>query len=168
MPLSHPGQVYPQYKSTTGYSVATPSWRHLVPFRFNSFALLIAMVGFPAVPWGWWVGGGSFISGLSSVCMCIDLGKVSYKTSKICVVASVLVNYVWLFCNSMDCCLPGSSVHGISKARMLKWVAISSSKGSSQPTDWTHISCTGRQILYYWATWEVLKGKLDILKFGVE
>ena len=36
--------------------------------------------------------------------------------------------------------------------------AISSSKGSSQPRDWTHISCTGRQILSRWATWEVPRG----------
>ena len=33
----------------------------------------------------------------------------------------------------MDCSLPGSSVHGISQARILEWVAISFSKGSSQP-----------------------------------
>ena len=34
----------------------------------------------------------------------------------------------------MDCSLPGSSVHGISQARILEWVAISFSRGSSQPT----------------------------------
>ena len=44
-------------------------------------------------------------------------------------------------CNSMDCHLPGSSVHGILQARMLEWVAISSSRGSSQPRDQTHVSC---------------------------
>ena len=44
-------------------------------------------------------------------------------------------------CNPMDCSPPGSSVHGISQASILEWVAISSSKGSSQPSDWTHISC---------------------------
>ena len=38
----------------------------------------------------------------------------------------------------MDCSLPGSSVHGISQGRILEWVAISSSRGSSQPWDWTH------------------------------
>ena len=49
----------------------------------------------------------------------------------------------------MDCSPPGSSVHGISQAKILEWVAISSSRGSSQPRDWTHVSCTGRQILYW-------------------
>ena len=44
-------------------------------------------------------------------------------------------------CNPMDYSLPGSSVHGILQARMLEWVAISLSRGSSWPGDWTHISC---------------------------
>ena len=41
-----------------------------------------------------------------------------------------------------DCGLPGSSVHGMSQARILKWVAISISRGSSQPRDWTEESPT--------------------------
>ena len=41
----------------------------------------------------------------------------------------------------MVCSLPGSSVHGISQARILKWVAISFSRGSSQPRDQTCASC---------------------------
>ena len=36
-------------------------------------------------------------------------------------------------CDPMDCSPPGSSVHGISLARILEWVAISYSRGSSQP-----------------------------------
>ena len=44
---------------------------------------------------------------------------------------------VWLFCNPMDYSPSGSSVHGISQARILEWVAISFSKGSSQPRDQT-------------------------------
>ena len=52
----------------------------------------------------------------------------------------------------MDCSPPDSSVHGISQARILDWVAISYSRGSSQPRDWTHVSCIGRWILYHWAT----------------
>ena len=48
---------------------------------------------------------------------------------------------------------PGSSVHGIFQTRILEQVALSSSTGSSQPRDWTHICC-GRQVLYCWASWE--------------
>ena len=48
---------------------------------------------------------------------------------------------VWL-CNAMDSSLPGSSVCGILQTRILEWVAISSSRGSSRPRDWTRVSCT--------------------------
>ena len=52
------------------------------------------------------------------------------------------------FCNPMDYSTPGSSVHGISQARILEWVDISFSRGSSRPRDRTLVSCTARQILY--------------------
>ena len=60
----------------------------------------------------------------------------------------------------MDCSSPGSSVHEISQARILGWVAISFSRGSSrprgssQPRKRTCISCIGRWLLYHWATWD--------------
>ena len=60
-------------------------------------------------------------------------------------------------CDSMDCSPTSSSVHGTFQARILEWVAMPSSRGSSQPRDWTHISCVsciGRWILYLCATWE--------------
>ena len=44
-------------------------------------------------------------------------------------------------CNPMDYGLPGSSIHGVSQAGILEWVAISFSRGSSQPTDRICISC---------------------------
>ena len=46
-----------------------------------------------------------------------------------------------ILCNSMDCSLPCSSVPGIFQARVLEWVAISFSRGSSQPRDQTQVSC---------------------------
>ena len=50
---------------------------------------------------------------------------------------SVMSDSLW----PMDCSLPGSSVHGIFQARILEWVAISFSRGSSQPRDRTWVSC---------------------------
>ena len=50
-------------------------------------------------------------------------------------------------CDLMHCS-PPASVHGISQARIVKWIAISSSRGSYRPRDQTSISCIGRQILY--------------------
>ena len=55
-------------------------------------------------------------------------------------------------CNPMDYSPPGSSIHGIFQARILEWVATSSSRGSSRPRDQTCI-CIGRQILCHSATW---------------
>ena len=52
------------------------------------------------------------------------------------------LSHVRLFCDSMDCSPPGSSVHGIFQARILEWVAIPFSRGSSLPRYQTHISCT--------------------------
>ena len=57
-------------------------------------------------------------------------------------------------CNPVDCSPPGSSVHGILQARILEWVAMPSSRGSSPPRDGTHISCISRWNLYHWATRE--------------
>ena len=63
-------------------------------------------------------------------------------------------SHVWLFCNPVDCGPPGSSVHGISQARILEWVAISFTRGSSWPRGRTLVSCTVGFILYCWATRE--------------
>ena len=62
-------------------------------------------------------------------------------------------------CDPMYYSLPGSSVHGILQARILEWVAMPSSTGSSSPRDPICVSCIshiGRQILYHWATREIL------------
>ena len=56
------------------------------------------------------------------------------------------------FCDSMDCSSPGSSVHGIVQARILEWVAISSSRGSSRPRDQTQVSCIAGGFFTIWAT----------------
>ena len=50
---------------------------------------------------------------------------------------------------------PGSSVLGISQARIPQWVAsIPFSRGSSWTRDWTCISCIGRWIFCHWVTWK--------------
>ena len=67
-------------------------------------------------------------------------------------------------CDPMDHSPPGSSVQGIFQARIFKWVAMFSSRGSSQPRDQTlisYISCIGKQVFFFFffflitsATWE--------------
>ena len=55
-------------------------------------------------------------------------------------------------CDPMDDSPPGSSVYGISQARILEWVAIPFSRGSSLPRDWTQVSCFAGRIFTIWAT----------------
>ena len=57
-------------------------------------------------------------------------------------------------CYPVDCSLPGSSIHGILQARILEWVAISFSRGSSQPRDQTQVSCIAGRCFNLWATRE--------------
>ena len=53
-----------------------------------------------------------------------------------------------------DCCLPGSSVHGILQARTLDWVAIPVSRGSSQTREWTRVSHNAGRLFTIWTTRE--------------
>ena len=55
-------------------------------------------------------------------------------------------------CDPMDCSLPGTSVHGIFQARILGWVAISFSRGSSRPRDQTWVSRIVGRRFTVWAT----------------
>ena len=57
-------------------------------------------------------------------------------------------------CGPKGCSLPGSSVHGILQTRILEWVAIPFSKGSSQPRDQTQVSCIADRFFTVWATRE--------------
>ena len=67
-------------------------------------------------------------------------------------------------CDPMDCSLPGSSIHGIFQARVLEWVAISFSRGSSQPRDRTWVSHIVGRCFAIWATTrEVMGGTLILI-----
>ena len=57
-------------------------------------------------------------------------------------------------CDPVDYSLPGSSIHGILQARILEWVAISFSRGSSRPRDWTEVSRIAGRCFTLWATRE--------------
>ena len=67
---------------------------------------------------------------------------------------SVMSDFLWHHGLS----LPGSSVHGILQVRMLEWVAMSSSRGSSRPRDGTQVSCIAGGFFTVWATREAQSG----------
>ena len=56
----------------------------------------------------------------------------------------------------MDCSPPRSSVHGIFQVKILEWLAISSSRWSTQLRDQIRFSCISLWILYHWAPWQAL------------
>ena len=85
------------------------------------------------------------------VCVCVYLWYIFVKLHKPSDSQSCLT-----FCDTMDCGPPGSSVQGILQARILEWVAISFSRGSSQPRDWTWISCIASRFFIIWDTREAL------------
>ena len=55
-------------------------------------------------------------------------------------------------CNPVDCTVSGASVHGILQARILEWVAVPFSRGSSQPRDGTQVSCIAGGFFTLWTT----------------
>ena len=60
-------------------------------------------------------------------------------------------------CDPMGGNLPGSMVHGIFQARIVEWATISFSRGSSQPRDWTQVSCIADRRFTVWAV-DCLRG----------
>ena len=80
---------------------------------------------------------------------CLYFLKINFKSSKSqafvdCVHVCMLsrFGYVSTLCDPMDSSPPGSCVSGILQAKMLEWVAMPSSSGSSRPRDETNISCS--------------------------
>ena len=78
-------------------------------------------------------------------------------------------------CDLTDCTPPGFSVHGILQARVLEWIAIPFSRGTSQPRDWTLVSCLTGRFFTIWATGKslilgksllsVISNNIAVLKF---
>ena len=90
-------------------------------------------------PWGYWLN--------------VKVGSRSFPSDGSCYLVARLCPTL---CHPMDCSPPGSSVHGIFQVRILEWVAISFSRGSSWPRYWSWVSFIGRWILYCRDTWESL------------
>ena len=90
---------------------------------------------------------------LPSWCLWFSIKKATVTSNclRVCACAGPAL---W---NPMDYRPPGSFVHGILQARIMGLVAISYARGSSESRNWTrvsYLSCTSRQIVNHWATWE--------------
>ena len=72
---------------------------------------------------------------------------LSFLKIPVCLVIQLCLT----LCETMDFSLPGSFVHGILQARLLEWVAVPFSIGSSWPRDWTQVSCFWRRFFTVWS-----------------
>ena len=72
---------------------------------------------------------------------CSQLIQSKIVVSEQYVLCAMLLQSYPTLCDPVDCSPPGSSVHGILQARILKWVVLPPTRGSSQPRDLTYISC---------------------------
>ena len=88
--------------------------------------------------------------------LCNNLnGKIIWKIIDTCRHMYIyLTQWCPTLCDPTDCSLPVCSVHGVSQARILEWVAIPFSRGSSWPRDQTQVSCTAGRYFTGWATRE--------------
>ena len=91
------------------------------------------------------IAGGFFTSWATTVAEKIKEIKM-WKTDRCCLVTKLYPT----LCNPMYCSLPGSSIHGISQARILDWVAMSFSRGSSWPRDRTQVSRIAGRCFNLW------------------
>ena len=114
---------------------------------------------------------GEVISALGPLFSCVKRGRVSQKhwqlISCVCVCVCVLVAQLCpILCDPMDCSTSGSSVHGILQARILEWIAIPFSRGSSWSRDQTQVSHIAGGFFTFWATsCFILKLKVFFLFF---
>ena len=74
----------------------------------------------------------------------------------------LVTNLCPTLCKPMNWCLPGSSVHGVLQARILKWVAISFSRWCSQPRDQTWVSSVAGRFFTNWAMREALELRIHM------
>ena len=81
------------------------------------------------------------------VCVCVCVYVCVYVYTHSCLT----------LCNRMDCSPTGSSVQGILQARLLEWVAVPFSRGSSQPTGQTQVSWIAGRFFTIWVTREAQK-----------
>ena len=120
---------------------------------FGLSSLLMVLTLFP--PTFWWNVTQLYFQGylvtlrcdrfdVTRLIICTDIYESESEVAQSCLT----------LCEPVDCSLPGSSIHGILQARILEWVAISFSRGSSPPRDWTQISHIAGRCFNLWVTRE--------------
>ena len=100
----------------------------------------------------------------------VSLASTTIPGTRCSINARLVAQSCLTLCNLNDCSLPGASVYGILQARILEWVATSSSKRSSQPRIWTcvsYVSCTSRWVPFHWCHLGIPTGTIFVPKSSV-
>ena len=146
--------------------------------------LFLPLFRSPGVGVGGWIGVAVCVC--VCVCVCVKPGSLSCDSASItwfstrvwhcaqhghslfyCMCAKLL-QLCPTPCDPMDCSPPGSSVHGILQAKILEWVAIAFSRGSSWPRDRTQVSHIAGIFFTIWATCHsVLLGFVKSVIFSI-
>ena len=127
LPLFPPG--LPSHPVSSSLTTKCPGWKLPTPVSFH--------------PW-------------RQDSRCLSLSQDSWAQSpQLCHHLVLVTQSCLTLCHPMDCSPPGSSVHWILPARILEWVGIPFSRGSSPPRDGTHVSCIPGRFFTIWDTKEV-------------
>ena len=86
-----------------------------------------------------------------------QMGSTAGSTWAVCCACTQRLWFCLSLWDPMDCSPPGSSVHGLLQARILEWVAMPSSRESSQPKDQTHVSCISCIAVEFFTHWTMGK-----------
>ena len=133
----------PPFTNDNYYPVTGIFYLYETCIRFLSFPGNLKDYWFPA-----FLGLSGIKNKYSTVCVCVCVCVCTHALS---------LSHVRIFATPLTVAHKALLSRGTFQARILEWIAISLSRGSSQPRDWTHVSfifCTGRQILYHCAMWE--------------
>ena len=88
-------------------------------------------------------------------CWLLTLLLAQQNTMHVCMHACLRAQCCLTLCHPVVCSLLSFSVHGVFQARILEWVAISSSRGSFLPKDWTHLSCVSCIVGRFFIAWAI-------------
>ena len=147
--LCYQWRLYQNYLGTFMWIVAI----HIFLIYYSRFSPFLPSSPFPAfLVAANWISNTQEVSSSAQKC---GNWKISVSSFSEVLLSELLSPSCLTLCHPMDCSLPGSSVHGIFQAIVLEWIAISFSRGSSQPRAQIQVSHIVDRCFTLWATREV-------------
>ena len=156
---------WPKYWSFSFSNSPSNEYSGLISFRMDRLDLLAGQGTLKSLL--------QYLSSKASILQCSAVLYYIYSLYTVWKVEVLVTQSRPTLCDPMDCSILGSSVHGILHTRILEWIVIPFSRGSSQPRDWTWGLLHCKPILYHWVTREarnivyIIFKSLKILKNAI-